>query len=177
MPLERRIGSINKTRDIKPNDLPIGSLVQVSNVISGASATGTTVIPVDDTVPVNTEGDQYMTLTHTPKRTTNMLYIHIVFCGSGGADGSSVVSALFKDTDANALRAAATRKNYGTNPGAAVLSFVHPMVAGTTSAITFKVRGGMNLAGTFTFNGQSDGAGQMFGGVNSSSITIYEVKS
>jgi hypothetical protein len=47
------------------------------------------------------------------------------------------------------------------------------MTAGTTSAITFKVRGGAG-AGNFTFNGYNN-TNRNFGGVSASSITIMEI--
>jgi hypothetical protein len=48
----------------------------------------------------------------------------------------------------------------------------HYMTAGTTSATTFKVRGGVN-AGTLTFNGEV--GARLFGGVCASSITVTEI--
>lgn len=157
-------------------NMSIGGTVGFANFQTGTYATGTTLLPVDDTVPLNTEGDQYMSLVYTPTSATSTLQIRVVVCGASGADGASTAAALFKDTDANALKATAQRSNFGTNPGAVVLNFTHTMTSGTTSAITFKVRAGQNLAGTFHFNGQSDGAAQMFGGVNASSITVTEIK-
>ena len=40
-----------------------GKLLQQVNFQSGAVATGTTIFPEDDTIPQNTEGDQYMEYT------------------------------------------------------------------------------------------------------------------
>ena len=50
-------------------------VVQVVNVKDGEVATGTTQIAADDTIPQNTEGDEYMTLSITPKSTSNILLI------------------------------------------------------------------------------------------------------
>jgi hypothetical protein len=41
-------------------------LLQVVNTTTGAVATGTTVMPFDDTIPQSGEGDQYMSLAITP---------------------------------------------------------------------------------------------------------------
>ena len=46
------------------------------------------------------------------------------------------------------------------------------MTAGTTSATTFRVRAGLNSAGTTTFNGAS--SARYYGGTLASSITIKE---
>ena len=152
-----------------------GSVVQVVNTISGAVATGTTLMPYDDTIPQNTEGDQYMTLAITPTSATNKLKIDVVFnCGNSSGAGMMSV-ALFQDTTAGAL--AAVGDQYLTGAKEAVICFTHYMTSGTTSATTFKVRAGSDQAGTTTFNGNGQAAGtRTFGGVGASSITITEVK-
>jgi hypothetical protein len=152
------------------NSLPVGSVVQVVNVMSGAVATGSTVMPADDTIPQNTEGDEYMTLAITPKSATNKLKIEVVCNVSNGAASRQGV-ALFQDTTAGALAGVAPYVN-STPIGPDPICFTHYMAAGTTS--TFKVRSGPATAATTTFNGVS--AGRIFGGVMASSITITEIK-
>ncbi len=146
------------------------TVVAITNTQTGTVATGTTQMPADNTIPQNTEGDQYMTLSHTPTSATNKLQIIVEAYGSCGANGNMSI-ALFRDTTANAL-AATTQYAVGgpTNNYAGTLS--HTMTSGTTSAIAFKVRIGMDQPGTFTFNGRS--SNQVFGGVGASSITITE---
>lgn len=136
-----------------------------------AVATGTTLIPFDDTIPQNTEGDQYMTQVITPKATTNRLLIEArVHVASSVINNMTV--ALFQDTTANALAAAEMLGN-AANAGLQI-PLVHEMAAGTTSATTFKIRIGGQLAGTTTFNGE--GGARKFGGITLSSITITEYK-
>lgn len=147
-----------------------GALVQVVNTQTGAKATGATVIPYDDTIPQNTEGDEYMTLAITPTSATNILKIEVVAFLSSGV-GNWVMAALFQDTVADAL---AVSMVYNATAGASENSvFTHYMTAGTTSAIMFKVRAGGLSAGTTTFNGTT--AARRFGGVMASSITISEI--
>ncbi len=77
---------------------------QVVSTITGAVATGATVLPVDDTIPQNNEGDQYMSLAITPKSATSTLVIEVVCNGSSSAAGGNYISAaLFQDSTANAL--------------------------------------------------------------------------
>ena len=154
------------------SDLPAGSVVQVVNTQTGAYATGSTAIPYDDTIPQNTEGDEYMTLAVTPTSASNKLKITVVVNGAettNSADAFTV--ALFQDATAGALAAAA-----GTNAGILrpyTTTFAHYMTAGTTSATTFKVRAGNNVATPFDFNGYG---ARLYGGVCASSITIEEIK-
>lgn len=144
-------------------------VVQVVNTQTGAMATGTTVLPLDDTIPQNTEGDEYMTRAITPKATGNKLKIDVVVVLASSA-GGTLAAALFQDATANALAVAATRVD--TVDSLYTISFTHYMNAGTTSATTFKVRAGNSAAGTVTFNGA--GGARQYGGVISSSITITE---
>lgn len=152
-------------------DLPDGVVVQAVNTTTGAVATGTTVLPLDDTIPQNTEGDEYMTLAITPKATTNKLKIEVTAVLASSA-GGTLAAALFQDSTANALAVASTRVD---NTGSMyTISFTHWMAAGTVSATTFKVRCGNSAAGTVTLNGAA--AARQYGGVCSSSITITEIK-
>lgn len=152
--------------------LPLsGTIIQIKNTQTGAVATGTTTIPYDDTIPQNTEGDQYMTLTITPTSASNKLLIQVVWIGTS-TGAQRMTAALFQDSAANALAASVIVND---NAGFEIINnFSHYMTSGTTSATTFKVRVGGNAAGTTTFNGT--GGVRSFGGVMASSITITEIK-
>lgn len=172
------IGSANEVlisdgTDISWGALPktTGDIVQIVNTQTGAVATGTTTMPTDDTIPQNTEGDEYITLSITPTNASNYLQIEFV-----GMFGNSVTCnfavALFQDSIANALAATGNYALTGTEHN--IFTLKHRMTAGTTSSTTFKIRAGGNNAGTTTFNGIS--GTRYFGGVNASSITITEIK-
>ena len=149
-----------------------GKVVQVVNVQTGAVATGTTVMPFDDTIPQITEGDQYMSLAITPTSATNKLRIDVCTSIAPNANIISTV-ALFVGTTANAL--AAILGNYhGANVGSIHIdNFSHYMTAGATTELTFRVRSGGHASNTTTFNGRA--GGRYLGGVAASSITITEI--
>ncbi len=70
---------------------------QVVVTQTGAVASGTTVIPYDDTIPQNTEGDEYITRSITPKSATSKLVIDVVFnfaVANNTVSSSSCVSLL-----------------------------------------------------------------------------------
>ena len=145
-----------------------GTIVQVVNVQTGASATGTTVIPLDDTIPQITEGDEFMTLAITPTSASNKLRIEVlVNCASSTTTDTKI--ALFVGTTANAL---SVSDIFGTADWRKQPQIIHYMTAGATSELTFRVRGG-GTNGTFTFNGY--GGARKFGGTFISSITITEI--
>lgn len=148
-----------------------GVFVQTLYNSDSAVATGTTTIPNDDTIPQNTEGDQYMSQAITPTSAGNVVYIeHEGQYFNSAAGAPRMVAALFQDSTANALAAAAVIVD---NNGARRLSLRHSMLAGTTSATTFKIRAGGTAAGTTTFNGES--AARLFGGVYNSLLRVTEI--
>jgi hypothetical protein len=157
-------------KGITSASLPAGAVIQVVNYQTGAVATGTTLIPSDDTIPQNTEGDEYMTLAITPKSATSKLKIDVVGLFANSAVGA-LTSALFQDSTANAI--AAMQANVTAVNVRVIATFTHYMTSGTTSSVTFKVRAGLNGAGTTTFNGT--GGNRLLGGVMASSITITEI--
>lgn len=159
------------TTFVSPLMLEASAVVQFVHSITGAVATGTTILPADNTIPQITEGNEYMTATITPTSATNRLLISVSVSISTSSIGH-MVAALFRDSVADAL-AAATQLPQGAG-NMIHLTFTHIMTAGTTSAITFRVRAGASGAGTTTFNGFS--GGRILGGVAASSITITEFK-
>jgi hypothetical protein len=145
-----------------------GKVKQVVNVQNGAVSTTTTTFPCDDTIPQNTEGAEFMSVAITPTNASSKLHIQVVVYGSS-TTGQPWGAALFKDSDAGALAAICGEVNKYANQ----VVFNHYITAGSTSAITFKVRAGKNDGPTFTFNGAS--SARLMGGVAASSITITEI--
>lgn len=137
---------------------------------TGAVATGSTTVPSDDTIPQNSEGNQYMTQAITPTSATNILEVDTLGNFSTTANATEFTVSLYQDATANAL----VSGGYG-NPGNALLFQVAlkwPLLANTTSSTTFNVRAGSASANTTTFNGV--GGGRLFGGVMGSYIRITE---
>lgn len=157
---------------VTSDKLATGVPVQLVATTFNAVATGTTVLPSDDTIPQNTEGDQYMTQAITPKSATNRLFIETKFQGTLSAVPADITAALFQDATAGALgvgHMVVVTAGYMTT-----IIVGHDMVAGTTSSTTFKVRAGPGSAATLTFNG-SVGI-RRYGGISFSYIKITEYK-
>ena len=144
-------------------------VVQMVQTQTGAVATGTTLLPNDNTIPQITEGDQYMTLAITPNNASNILVIETVVSVAMNI-GGVVTAALFVGVTAGAL--AAMNSYDATGNGTRNLMFSHKVTAGVTTELTFRVRAGADQPATTTFNGT--GGGQVMGGVMASSITITE---
>jgi hypothetical protein len=163
-------GTLTATGKLAASSLPAGCVLQVKNFQTGTYATGTTLLPFDNTIPQITEGNQYLSLAITPISATSKLLIQVNIVMSSSAL-NFCTAALFQDSTANAIAASSVYASVAT--GIVIPSFNYFMTSGTTSATTFTVRAGTNNAGTTTVNGQS--GGQSFGGVCSSSITITEI--
>lgn len=163
------------TNDAGFNDgtaLNVGAVQQQVSTTFSAVATGTTLLPVDDTIPQITEGDQYMTQAITPKNTANILHIHATLLISNSVAGGNMVVALFQDATANALYV--SNQLQPTATGMNTVPLTYTMTAGTTSSTTFRIRAGTSSAHTTTFNGT--GSARFFGAIPKSSITIVEYK-
>ena len=164
-------GSYITDSTIGQAQLDTGSVVQVKVTTTTATASGTTLIPYDDTIPQNTEGDQYMTLAITPKSASNKILVETCLMINNSAVNNLTI-ALFKDSDANAL--ATDGLTLDTADFVRQLGTLYEMTAGTTSAITYKVRAGGSLAGTTRINGNS--GVRRYGGTATSWIKITEYK-
>lgn len=148
-----------------------GFCVQIASTETTEVVTGTTLIPYDDTVPQNTEGNEMMTVDITPKSATNILEVEVFMFTTASTDNNHI-AALFRDSTAGAL--AVTCQNMASN-GATSISLRYRVVAGSTSTTTFKVRLGGNAAGTFRMNGGS-GSTRLFGATTKSSIVVREYR-
>lgn len=147
---------------------PPAVAIQTQSLITGAVATGTTIIPLDNTIPQITEGDEYMSLSITPKNINNKLMIMAVVNYSVD-QASPAIIALFQ----NGLNDALCVSSFDSLAQSFMQqSLNYSMVAGTINPITFSIRCGGSVASTMTFNGRA--ALPYFGGKFASSIIIYE---
>ena len=153
------------------SNLADGGIKNVVEFETGAVATGSTTIPDDDTIPQNTEGDQYMSQVFRPTNVNNKLKIDVVFFGDNSGGQINIAVPIFQDSNASAI---ATGACVGLGSRWISATYSHYMKAGTISLTTFKVRAG-GSSGTMTFNGIA--SGRKYGGVVASSIRIEEIES
>lgn len=148
-----------------------GAVVQVQHAQTGALISGSTAMPLDDTIPQNTEGTEILTLAITPKNANNILLIIGVVNFSHYTTSRNAVLALFQDTTAGALAATQGCSDYGGS----VKPLIHKMVAGTISETTFKLRGGLESTGTVYINTKSGATSRCLGGIAATTLTIIEM--
>ena len=163
-----KVDAISIAADGTPTFLKGKLVSQTVYSSTGSTVSGTTVIPLDDTVPQNTEGTQVLTASITPKSATSVLEVNVTLqlCNAGAA---WLIGALFRDAGVNAV---ACGSGYASTGNAVyTVSFDYLVIAGSTSLTTFNVRMGSE-AGTYYLNGSS--TGRKLGGAYASSITIKE---
>lgn len=161
--------SIASNRTVSLPDTDISTfLVQRVSTTSTTAASTTTTIPTDDTIPQNTEGDEYLTLSITPKHTSNILVIDFTGWISLSALNTLTV-ALFQDSTANALQAVPTAIEAVDRSRPVVLR--HIMSAGTTSSTTFKIRYGPSAGTGYMLR---NNAGESFSTADSATLMITE---
>lgn len=134
---------------------------------AGISAT----IPADDTIPQSGEGTQILSVSITPKTTTNRLRIRAFIAGAHGTASGAVTGAIFSSASANALRATIINANATANLFAS-FALEHEYVPGSTSALTISVRVGPS-GGTFYTNGNN--SGRFLGGASACTLVVEEI--
>lgn len=147
-----------------------GQCIQEQISASGATAAGSTTVPLDDTIPQNNEGDQYFSQAITPNSAANVLEVVSRVNVALTASTWTIVS-LFQDSTANAL---STGWSFigGADQGTQVTLEVL-MLSSTTSSTTFKVRAGPQAAATMRLNGTA--GARYFGGVMRSFLRVREI--
>jgi len=150
---------------------PAGYQVQQAQASTAAASVINAVIPLDDTIPQNSEGTELTAIatTITPKSATNVLEFECLVPYNLGS-AATVIAALFQDSTANAIAAGWSGTAAAADNGFIILR--HRMVAGTTSATTFKIRLGAAVA--FTVNGSS--GNRFLGGVMAARLTVKEIQ-
>jgi hypothetical protein len=159
-----------------------GNVIQVVYAeLTTSTVTSSVSIPVDNTIPQNTEGVEILTCSITPKYANSILYIESnSFIGESANNVDNIVQALFRDSTADAI---SVSFNNASPPSSSSfgggLSFnptymLAMETANSTSSTTFKLRaGGGGSPTTLRVNGTSS---QFFNGKLITYIRITEVQ-
>jgi Pgp3 C-terminal domain len=135
--------------------------------------TCSTPLPVDDTIPQNTEGTQVVTVAITPQNAGSVIEISYNASGSSST-GMFVGAAVFQDSTANALAGSPSLVQTTGNDQKFALSWKFKVAAVNTTARTYKLRLGPDSTGTAYVNG--DGSGnRLLGGDLQASIGVREI--
>jgi hypothetical protein len=156
---------------VRASDPMTGRVIARAYAEYTTNAALTTAIPIDNTVPQNTEGTQIISVSFTPKTVTNR--IRLRFQGEFGANATpcSVVAAVFSSASAGALRSVLITSP--TADYATPIALEYEYVPGVTTALTFSVRVGPTTGFTMRMNGTT--AGGFMGGTMGATLVIEEI--
>jgi hypothetical protein len=147
-----------------------GKVAQVAVTTTNTAATTTTIMPADNTIPQNTEGAEFMTVTITPTNASSTLIIEFDSWGSAST-GLALVFAFFQDSTADAIGAKTVSMSANLAypiAGKIVVS------AGSTSSRTYKVRFGPSISGTATLL-RTNTTANFFDTVDYANLTVTEI--
>lgn len=151
-----------------PNGMVLGSAMASYTT----NADITTVMPLDDTIPQNTEGVEILTVTITPKSTSNKLRVRF----RGQVSSSNIAhatAALFVGSTAGAI--AGVYASIPANAYGVPITLEHEFVPGVTTAVTLKIRiGPANSSPAIRLNGNA--SSRMLGGVSAATLVVEEIK-
>lgn len=152
----------------------IAALNRVVQVVEAtpitAVVTCATSVPYDDTIPQNTEGNEVITAAITPSSATSRIRVEFE-CQCTPAAAAQIIVGLFVDTTADAL---AAHTVYNSTTGSTLISLSYEAAAGSTSARTYKVRVGGNVA-TVYINANETGVRKL-GGASAARMRVTEIR-
>lgn len=147
-------------------------LIQRAEVDTETSVvTCNTSIPVDNSIPQNTEGVEVLNGNFTPVSASSFLVLEFEAFGTSNTASNRVIGvAMFQGTTANALAAVPIASD-DDNPIA--LRLWHRMASPGTSTVAFKVRVGITSSSTFYVNGDTSGT-RLLGGIGVARLVVSE---
>ncbi len=161
-----------------------GNVIQIAYAeLTTSGVTATASIPVDNTIPQQTEGAEILTCGITPKYSNSILYIESnSFLGENTNTADSIVAALFKDTQLDAICTGFNNAGpSGSSPFGGAISF-NPiymqcrLISGSISPITFKLRAGGGGPGAAAVRWNGGNGSQYFNGTLITYIKITEIQ-
>lgn len=145
-------------------------VVQIQRTGTTSQTALSTGIPMDNTVPQNTEGTQVMTKAITPTSSSNKLVIEAPINLGENSNTDALIAVLYQDSG-QGIQASMSNGSAGSALGMGNVYLYYEMTAGTTSSTTFKVNAA-NGAGTGILNASS---GFTLGGTFGSYLKITEL--
>jgi hypothetical protein len=146
-----------------------GQIVNSATSVLSTYTTVTATIPVNNTIPVITQGTEIISVTITPKNTTDRLRVRFNMVGSPGAADNPIVLAFLNSTT-NAIAAAAFT---ASSAFLTAYPLVTEFVPGSTSPQTIHIRVGTGSGASLFINGNA--GGQIFGGVMQTTLLVEEI--
>ncbi len=154
-----------------PTWIDRGRVVQTAYAEYTSATSITASIPIDDTIPQNNEGTQILSVSITPKSTTNKLRISFYGWGSTDNNNAVIAAAIFVSGNSSALSSSFSVVNV-VNFARHMAAF-HEYIPGVVSSLTFSVRVGVTAGSNLLMNGYN--GSRLFGGSSKAVLIIEEI--
>jgi len=161
----RRSGGVVGFGAITTSDLPT-STSNAKFYDSPAEFVITGIVPLDNTIPQNGEGQQIISGTITPSKTTSKILGILSLNGDGT---TTSVFAAFRDLVADAISSTWVQAISSSS----LVAFQFIDTPATTSLVTYTIRCGPGQAGTLYIN--RNNAVSLLGGSNKITLTLLEI--
>lgn len=159
-------------RPVMPWGPKPGDVIQDIYQDDGLLATGTGTIPNDNSIPQQTEGNQFMKQSITYTSAVNLAEVEHVGV-YGESTNVNYVVALFQGSGANAIGVWYGAQLGGADSGETMFARFRHVPGTANSSFEYKFRAGLESAGTTYFN--SDTTTPKFAGLCKSSIRLREL--
>lgn len=127
-------------------------------------------IPLDDTVPTNTEGTEVLSQAITPTDNNNRVLAQVNVWGAVGTGNSVLIVALFRGT--TCINVASNTFTTANFPACVSMAYLDSPASSAAQTYTVRV-GPSSTAVVVRLNGSA--VGRQFGGAASSTLTLTEV--
>jgi hypothetical protein len=163
----RRSSSVLGFGAIVSDDLPAGTVLNAKFYESSTEFVITDVIPLDNSVPQNGEGQQIISGAITPTKTTSKILGIVSLNGDGS--GPSTIVAAFRGSVAGAISSTWVQDIQSSS----LVAFQFIDTPATTSSVTYTIRCGPGSSGTIYIN--RNNSGSLLGGSNKITLTLLEI--
>lgn len=159
--------------DLVNKHMPVGSVVDCAFATLATVASTSLIMPFDDTKPQSSEGAEILSVSISPKSTTNRLRVLVIlpFSLSGGA--GVALAAIFRSGAADALSAT---YRYDVAGSGGMLVLAEEFTPGATSSMTLSVRIGVDIAGRAVVINGTSGPARLLGGASKAVLLVQEIK-
>jgi len=162
----RRSGGVVGFGAITTPDLPTSTVSNAKFYDSPTEFVITGIVPLDNTIPQNGEGQQIISGTITPSKTTSKILGILSLNGDGT---TTSVFAAFRDLVADAISSTWVQNISSSS----LVAFQFIDTPATTSLVTYTIRCGPGSAGTLYIN-RNDTV-SLLGGSNKITLTLLEI--
>ena len=162
----RRSGGVVGFGAITTIDLPLATVSNAKFYDSSTEFVITGIVPLDNTIPQNGEGQQIISGTITPTKATSKILGILSLNGDGT---TTSVFAAFRDLVADAIASTWVQ----TISDSSLVAFQFIDTPATTSLVTYTIRCGPGQAGTLYIN--RNNTASLLGGSNKITLTLLEI--